>query len=158
MTTPRYTYGDRIKKNTGGPVRTVSDITANAYHFSDGTFALVDDQDCYRIVEKASGFFRVATSVNGLPLNDYLQHGYETREEFVYALRRLIERWSGRIGERIDERNKFLLLRFPDTPGGIPDEAWLPLYMLTPCGPSPYAKKRKPTPEEIELNEAFGFD
>ena len=158
MSKPLYTYGDRLRRTPRGPVLTVQDITPTAYHFDDGTFALIDDQDCYTLVEKSSGFFRVCTSLDGLPVADYLHHGYETRNDFRDALRRLIDRWGGRIGERTDEHNKFLLLRFPDTPGGVQDEAWLPLYMLTPCEPSPYARKLESDPMEQELDEAFGFD
>lgn len=155
---PKFTYGDRLRRSANGPVLTVKDITATAYHFSDGTFALIEDQDCYTIVEKASGFFRVCSSLEGLPIDDYLHHGYENRADFRDALRRLLDYWGGRIGERKDERNKFLLLSFPDTPGGKPDEAWLPLYMLTPCEPSPFAKKPERDPMEEELDKAFGFD
>ena len=155
---PLFTYGDQLRRKAGGPVLTVQDITATAYHFDNGTFALIDDQDCYQLVGKASGFFRVARTLDGLPLADYLHHGYETRDEFRTALRRLTDRWGGRIGEYVSERNKFLLLRFPDTPGGVPDEAWLPLYMLTPCERSPYAGKPERDPDEEELNRAFGFD
>lgn len=154
---PKYTYGDRLRRTTHGPVLTVRDITPSAYHFDDGTFALIEDQDCYTLVEKASGFFRVCTSLEGLPIDDYLRHGYENRSDFRDALRRLIECWGGRIGEQKDERNKFLLLSFPDTPGGRPDQAWLPLYMLTPCPPSPYANKPQRDPMEKELDRAFGF-
>jgi hypothetical protein len=155
---PVFTYGDRLRRTLQGPVITVQDITATAYHFDDGTIALIEDQDCYMLVEQASGYFRVADSLDGLPVNDYLNHGYENREDFCNALRRLLDRWAGRIGQRKDEHNKFLLLSFPDTPGGVPDEAWLPLYMLTPCPPSPYAIKNKRDPIEEELDKAFGFD
>ncbi len=158
MTKARYTYGDRLRRATGGPVLTVCDITAAAYHFDDGTFALIDDQDCYRLVEKASGFFRVAGTVDGLPIDRYLYHGYETRDDFATALRRLLDRWGGRIGRHDGERNGFLLLSFPDTPGGIPDEAWLPLYMLTPCDVPPFAIVPHKDPDEEQLNRAFGFD
>ena len=155
---PRFTYGDQLRRTATGPVLTIKDITATAYHFDDGTFALIADEECYRLVNKASGFFRVATSLDGMPLADHLRHGYENREDFRDALRRLLNRWAGRVGERADERNRFLLLRFPDTPGGVPDEAWLPLYMLTPCDPPPIATIPPPDPDEQELDEAFGFE
>ena len=155
--TPLFTYGDRLRRTVHGPVLTIKDITATAYHFDDGTFALIDDQDCYTLVEKTSGFFRVADTIDGLPIDDYLHHGYETRADFRDALRRLIGRWGGRIGRYVSERNKFLLLSFHDTPGGIPDEAWLPLYMLTPCASS-IATPKTTDPMEQELNEAFGFE
>ena len=156
--TAKFTYGDQVRRTAHGPVLTIKDIDATAYHFHDGTFALIDDQDCYTLVHKASGYFRVAKSLDELPLSDHLHHGYETREEFRYALRRLVERWGGRIGQQRDEKNKFLLLAFPDTPGGKPDEAWLPLYMLTPCDQPSWAVKREKNPLEQELDEAYGFD
>lgn len=158
MAKPKYTYGDQLRRATGGAVLTVKDVDDMAYHFHDGTFALIDDQDCYRLVRKASGYFRVTRTLDGLPLADCLHHGYETREEFRTALRRLTDRWGGRIGLQSGERNKFLLLRFPDTPGGVPDEAWLPLYMLTPCDPPPIATIPERDPDEEELDKAFGFD
>lgn len=154
----KFTYGDRLRRSAHSRVLTIKDITAVAYHFDDGTFALIEDQDCYMLVEKASGFFRVCSTLDGLPIDDYLYHGYEQRSDFRDALLRLLDYWGGRIGERKDERNKFLLLSFPDTPGGMPDQAWLPLYMLTPCEPSPYARKPERDPIEQELDEAFGFD
>lgn len=132
MPTPIFSYGDKIKRKTGGPVHVVKYISDNIYHFTDGTFALVDDQDCYILVEKSSGYFRVAATLEDAPLKEYLYYGYETCSEFSTALRRLVDRWSGRVGESIDVRNKFLLIRFHDTPGGKPDEAWLPCFLLTP--------------------------
>ena len=155
--TRKFTYGDQLRRATGGRVVTVKDIDKVAYHFDDGTFALIEDQDCYTLVEKASGYFRVARTLEGLPLDDYLYHGYEEREDFAIALQRLLDRWAGRIGRQTGERNKFLLLSFPDTPGGKPDEAWLPLYMLTPCDEPSFVRARRKDPYEQELDEAFGF-
>ena len=155
-----FTYGDKVQRKGDGPVRTVQDIGPTAYYFADGTFALVADEDCYTLVEKSSGFFRVAASMDGLPVDDYLQSGYEYREDFIAGLKKLLDYWAGRTGERIDDRNKFLLLRFHDTPGGLPDEAWLPLYMLTPCdAPDCVTRPAEDRPsKERELDEAFGFD
>ena len=158
MASLRFTYGDRLQRKGGGPIRTVQDIGSNAYYFADGGFALIEDQDCYTLVEKATGFFRVCTSLDGLPVNDHLSHGYEDRQDFILALRRLIDYWGGRVGERAGERNKFLLLRFHDTPGGRPDKAWLPLYMLSPCPVPDYMKEEEEDPIEEELDRAFGFD
>ena len=154
----KFTYGDKVRRKGGGPVRTVQDIGPTAYYFSDGTFALTEDQDCYSLVEKASGFFLVGTTMDGLPVGDHLDHGYEERRDFALALRRLIDHWGGRVGERVGERNKFLLLRFHDTPGGRPDEAWLPLYMLKPVEKPDYLREDEPDEMEEELNRAFGFD
>lgn len=156
--TPRFTYGDCIRRTDGGPVLTVSDIGSNAYYFADGTFALTADQDCYTLVKKASGFFRVALSLDGLPVNDYLQHGYEYREDFIDGLNKLLKYWGGRTGERVGERNKFLQLHFHDTPGGKADKAWLPLYMLTPTDKPDYLQESERDEEDEELNRIFGFD
>lgn len=153
-----FTYGDKVRRQSGGPVKTVQDIGPTTYHFSDGTFALLEDQDCYLLVEKASGFFQVCTSMDGLPVDDHLNHGYEVRQDFVLALRRLIDHWGGRVGERVGERNKFLQLRFHDTPGGRPDEAWLPLYMLKAVEKPDYLQDDKLNDTEEELDQAFGFD
>jgi hypothetical protein len=153
-----YTYGDQLRRKGGGPVKTILDVGANAYYFTDGTFALVADQDCYSLVRKASGYFRVASSMDGMPLDDHLHHGYEFREDFAAAIRRLLHYWGGRVGENVAERNKFLHLRFHDTPGGKPDEAWIPLYMLTPADKPAYIREKPETePFELELDSAFGF-
>lgn len=155
-----FTYGDRIRRKAGGTVHAVADVVSGTYHFTDGTFALVADQDCYDLVEKASGFFRVSARASAGILDDHLHHGYEDRSVFAAAIARLTERWGGRVGQSVGERNRFLLLRFHDTPGGLPDEAWLPLFLLTPCPAPPYAPGRDPAPSESirdELDEAFGF-
>lgn len=106
-------------------------------------------------------FYRVVSDLRRAPTEDYLMHGYETEHDFYSALRRLRDLWHEREGECIDERNGFLRLRFHDTPGGHPDEAWLPLYLLDPIPVPEYAAIRDPTPDELlerELDEAFGFD
>lgn len=100
-------------------------------------------------------FWRVAASLDGAPLRDHLMHGYEERSGFVAALRRILERWGGRLGERLDSRNGFLLLRFHDTPGGVPDEEWLPSYLLRQDDPP---GDDSPDEAERELDAAFGFD
>lgn len=158
MTSPLFTYGDKIRRKNGGTVLIVKDIGDNTYHFTDGTFAIIDDQDCYILVEKASGYFRVATTLDDAPLRDYLDNGYETRNDFSNALLRLLDRWAGRTGERIGERSKFLHLRFHDTPGGKPDEAWLPIYLLSSV-PMPDNLRTYPKDAmEEELDRAFGFE
>jgi len=156
---PCFTYGDIIRKTAGGPLRTVKDVGPDYYDFTDGTFALIADQDCYTLVEKASGFFLVATSLADVPLNGHLHHdyGYEERSEFAAALRRLIHYWGGRVGERCDERNKFLRLQFHDTPGGLPDKAWLPLLLLTPTAIPDYLQEEPQDETEKELDRIFGF-
>ena len=158
---PVFAYGDRLRHKKTGREVTVRYIYGGAYHFTDGTFALIADQDCYEVAEKASGFFLVASGLRGAPLDDHLEHGYEDRQSFEDALVKLLHLWRGRIGENIANRNGFLLLRFRDIPGGGHEDAWLPEYLLKPCPPPDYAIRRDPTPEELiiaELDKAFGFD
>lgn len=103
-------------------------------------------------------FYRVLTRIDRAPLRDFLLHGYETRRDFEQALRRLVSRWRGRTGERIDERHGFLLLRFHDTPGGKPDEAWLPHYLLEQV---PEYNPTEPGSSDVyasELDSAYEFD
>jgi len=153
-----FTFGDRIRRRAGGEVRTVADIGSETYAFADGGFALIDDQDCYELVEKASGFFRVADSLSGAPLGDHLRHGYEEKADFRIALLRILDYWAGRVGENVGHRHGHLLLRFHDTPGGRPDEAWLPLYLLEPAPRPAYMDRDEPDELTRTLDEAFGFD
>lgn len=106
-------------------------------------------------------FYRVISDLQAAPVNDHLFHGYESRQDFVQALRRLIDRWKGRVGEAVEERHDFLLLRFHDTPGGMPDEEWLPKYLLEQVPPPEYMRCLvTDSSEELrrELDLAFGFD
>jgi len=119
-------------------------------------------------------FYRVMKNMDRVPLRDYMDHGYETRQDFCDAVRELISRWGGREGEcfeerawhgkegeAIDQRHRALHLRFHDTPGGLPDEAWLPLYLLEPIPTPPGLIPHEPTEEELlqqEIDEALGFD
>ena len=104
-------------------------------------------------------FFIVSSSLDGAPVRDHLLHGFESRRDFEAALRNLVSRWHGRVGECIDERHGFLLLRFHDTPGGKPDEEWLPRYLLQPADVPEYMMEAD-NPDDVtrELDEAFGFD
>ena len=106
-------------------------------------------------------FYAVTDDLNRAPLRDYMMHGYETRSKFETALRELAQRWHGRVGECVDERNGFLRLRFHDTPGGLPDEAWLPRYLLLPTAMPDYLAERENSVHdetEEELDRIFGFD
>lgn len=156
---PRFTYGDVVRRRSDGRRLTVERIGTDGYHFRDGTYALIADEDCYDLVEKASGYFLVAETVVDAPIGNHLDHGYEDRQAFADALRSLTKRWGGRIGLNTGERNGFLQLLFRDIPGGGSDTAWLPLYLLQPC-PTPDYLKPPPPPDPIEqeLDEAFGFD
>ena len=105
-------------------------------------------------------FYLVKDTLVGAPLSDHLLHGYADRLDFRKALKNIIVRWGGRIGERVGERHGFLLLRFHDTPGGQPDEEWLPRFLLQQTEMPDYVREaeREPDPFELELDEAFGFD
>lgn len=156
MTKPKFTYGDRIRRKSGGPIETVHDLNDTAYYFDSGTFALRADEDCYELVEKHSGYFLVTQNLDDAPLADYVSHGYENRSDFRDALRRLIDWWGGRTGLCVGDRHGFLRLKFRDMPGGG-EEAWLPLYLLQPCPMPDYLKEQERDPFEEELDRAFGF-
>ena len=104
-------------------------------------------------------FFRVVRDDTHAPLSDHLLHGYESRQDFRAAVRLLVDRWKGRVGECVGGRHGFLLLRFHDTPGGKPDEEWLPRYLLEPAETPEYMSEQKTADEtETLLDQAFGFD
>lgn len=104
-------------------------------------------------------YYTITTTLRNVPLREHLQHGYEFEDDFRRAIRAMIERWRGRVGECIGEKNGFLLLRFHDTPGGIPDEARLPRYILEPCDTPQYDTEDDREDEvQQEIDEAFGFD
>lgn len=119
-------------------------------------------------------FYRVMKNMDRVPLRDYMDHGYESKRDFYDAVSQLMHRWRGREGEcfeerawhgkegeAIDQRHRALHLRFHDTPGGLPDEAWLPLYLLEPIPTPPWLIPHEPTEEELlqqEIDEAMGFD
>ena len=162
MTKSKFTYGDRICRKTGGPVETIHDLNETAYYFMGGGFCLRADEDCYRLEEKATGFFRVADAIDGAPLRDHSSHGYEDLADFRRALQQLVERWGGRTGQIVGSRHNFLRLKFTDQPGGN-DEAWLPLYLLSPTKKPEYVVQREQKEAERnlleeELDSAFGFD
>ena len=100
-------------------------------------------------------YYIVSVDPRDAPLRDHLWHGYDTRRDFYDALRKLSDRWRDRVGECVGERHGFLLLRFHDTPGGVPDEEWLPRYLLKPYDPPEPAADGQ---DDAELDEAFGFD
>lgn len=102
-------------------------------------------------------YYKVSGDVNRAPLRDHLMHGYEFRRDFYTAIRDLTGLWKDRVGECIDEQHGFLLLRFHDTPGGRPDEARIPLYLLDETDIPDYMI---PDPdEEVEraIDEALGY-
>lgn len=156
MTKPKFTYGDRIRRKAGGPIETVHDLNDTAYYFEGGGFCLREDEDCYRLEEKATGFFRVSDTIDGAPLDDYASHGYEERHNFRKALRRLIENYGGRVGEYCGDRHGHLQLKFRDRQRS--EHAWLPIYLLTSCSMPDYLKEEERDPIEEELDRAFEFD
>ena len=127
---PKFTYGDRIRRKAGGPVETVHDLNDTAYYFEGGGFCLRDDEDCYRLEEAATGFFRVADTIDGINLEDHSMHGFETVTDFRNALQQLIECWGGRTGMCVGSRHQFLRLKFNDLYDRVVEEVWLPLYLL----------------------------
>lgn len=104
-------------------------------------------------------FYRVTDTIEAAPLSQYREHGYESRDEFRDALRDIVQRWKGRVGECISRRHEFLQLRFHDTPGGRPDEAWIPDYLTESTEMPEWIREAiKPVdPIERELDETFGF-
>ena len=106
-------------------------------------------------------FYRVIHDTWNIKLPDHLENGFEDRQEFRRAVSKIIERWHDRIGEAIDERHGFLLLRFYDTPGGVLDQDWLPPYLLRPVEAPEYITSDEPSSSEElteELYRAYGFD
>ena len=107
----------------------------------------------------APAFYRVLSDLRRAPVSDYLSHGYESERDFHDALRQLVNRWHDRTGKVVAERHGFFRLRFYDTPGGKPDEAWLPSYLLEPAAVPDYLMAADSSDGlETELNRAFGFD
>lgn len=102
-------------------------------------------------------FYEVTGTPDTAPLRDHLEHGYESRRDFRTAVRDLLALWKGRVGEGVDERHGFRKLRFHDTPGGCPDEAWIPLYLLKEVPRPAYTYTEEVDETEKALDEAFGF-
>jgi hypothetical protein len=112
-------------------------------------------------MEDSRQFYQVIHDHYNLRTSDHLEHGYEEESEYRKALRLLVGRWRDRIGEAIDERHEFLLLRFHDTPGGVPDEAWLPRLVLKSVPVPDYMCEEESSSSDSineELDKAFGFD
>ena len=110
-----------------------------------------NNQKTFRVINRTELWY--------MRLPDHLEHGYEEEDDFRTALKKLVDHWHDRKGEAVEERNGHLLLRFYDTPGSTPDEAWLPSYLLQPVNDS----RTKPDTQEDssiekEINSSFGFD
>lgn len=103
-------------------------------------------------------YYRVTTNRN-YKTSDFLFHGYETEHDYRCALSALVDRWGGRVGEAVGNRHDYIHLRFRDTPGGRPDEAWMPRFLLEPTTEPDYLRDDKnANPILEELDRAFGFD
>lgn len=105
-------------------------------------------------------YYRVISNLYQIRLPDPLEYGYEYRSDFSRALWKLIDLWKKRVGECINERNGFLQLRFHDTPGGKPDEAWVPGCLLVEEEHPEYvapAPPEEPDDFEKELDSIIGF-
>lgn len=105
-------------------------------------------------------FFNVIApaEVYHMRLPDSLEYGYEDKNDFERAIRRLSLRWQNRIGECIDERHGFKKLRFHDTPGGKPDEEWLPDFILVETSKPEWMIKPERDEKEEEVDRVFSFD
>ena len=118
----------------------------------------------------ANDFYRVNASIDGAPLRDCLLHGYDTRGNYESSMWQLVRKWRGRIGEAVEVRHyehsledtDLIRLRFHDTPGGRPDEAWLPRFLLTKTDMPDYLRAAEESSDydsmEEELDRAYGFD
>lgn len=105
---------------------------------------------------KIGNYYVVVNNISHALINDHLQHGYADKWDFLAALKNILNLWQGRSGECVAERHGFLTLRFHDTPGGKPDEAKIPFYLLQPTAPPP---PPEPVDEfQQEIDRAFGFD
>lgn len=113
-------------------------------------------------------FFRICGDRKRIPLNDYYKHGYESLREFSEATVALINRWRNREGEciekrlfhgldTIDDSLTILRLRFHDTPGCRPDEAWIPSFLAVPIPIPEYTKWQTLTPYEQTMKELMDF-
>lgn len=109
-------------------------------------------------IKGKTAFYAVTEDLGRVPLRDHLWHGYEDKWDFYRALRGLARKWAGRVGECVDARHGFLLLRFHDTPGGMPDEEWFPEYLLREAdAPVPVDGGHADEAGEA-IDRAFGFD
>lgn len=111
---------------------------------------------------KGTRHYLVLSDTGRVPLSEHLLHGYESRMDFRRAVRELADRWKGRVGECVGERHGFRLLRFHDTPGGRPDEEWIPNYLLQPADvpdgtPPPEDPDQDGGKHEV-VDGIFGFD
>jgi len=103
-------------------------------------------------------FYRVLPDLRNAPLDDHLLHGYESIHDYRRALLALVRHWRDRVGEAVDERHGHLRIRFCDTPGVRPDEAWLPRFLLEPTVMPAHLRPSPADPATEELDHAFGFD
>ena len=106
-------------------------------------------------------YYRVINNLYIITLPDPLEYGYEFKSDFRRALWNIIDMWKGRVGESINERNNFCLLRFHDTPGGKPDELWIPSCLLVEELHPKYIAPPPPEPVDEfteELDKIIGFD
>ena len=73
-------------------------------------------------------FYRVMKTYEGHP--DPHQYGYETHNDLVTSIRRLITQYGGMTGECLATNKAQLLLRFRNRHGGLIGQAWIYHFML----------------------------
>ena len=105
--------------------------------------------------------YRVESDPRTWVTSDHLWQGYEKEWDYYAALKKQYDMWRGRVGVCIGKKAGMVRLRFYDTPGGKPDEAWLSAFMLKPVPAT--ERSLADAPEERGqtdrvLDEAFGFD
>lgn len=103
-------------------------------------------------------YYRVTTDLYHLKLPSPMDYGYESESDFREAVNKLARFWYDRMGYSVDDRNGFLRIRFTDTPGGMPDEAWMPKFLLIPIPPPPAEEKEEEDEMIRELDDILGFD
>ena len=86
-------------------------------------------------------YYRVISSLRDIPNLDHYEYGYDDRFDFQKALRDIVQRYGGQVGECIDTRPDLYRLRFADPPNPGA-KAWIPRKLCEPAPP--------PEPDEEE--------
>ena len=84
------------------------------------------------------------------------EYGYESPHDFYGALLRLHAKWKGRVGECVEVRHSFMLMRFVNRFNRC-SYVWMPRFLLVRA---PDEREPESSDEDLEelLDEVFGFD